>query len=146
MSTRKSTGDLSMYNVSTPPRAGWTDSTQMLRNSCQPSATAAHTARSSLAQPIPIVPSMPSRRKRLLHQGCDQKLSVGSRAVLRLVPIVLILQALLACLSRLISIVASHAETVPPCWILRRACVNPSTAFVWVGSLTTTNLRSSCLA
>ena len=80
--------------------AGWADSTHTLQNTRHPSTTAAHVLKPCSAK-CNRVPSTSSCHKRLFASRSRSTLSVGSHAKLRLVPIVLIAQALPACASQL---------------------------------------------
>ena len=120
----------------------------MPRNTCQPSTTVASAARSSLSQPIPIVSSMPSCSSRLLHQCSDQQRAWNHVERFDSCPPSKFLERFsLACLS-FITVVVSHAVTVPPFPILcsRQGFGESISLFVWVGSLTTTNFFFLCFA
>ena len=102
---RKSTRGLIMNNVNTLPDHtacdGWVDATNMLQKLlATQSATVSHVCARSLLRPCSIVPSTSSCHKRFVASRSRSTLSVGSHAAHRLVPVVLTLQALLACWSR----------------------------------------------
>ena len=126
--------------------AGWADATNCNKNWTTQWATVSHCcARSlprSLLKPCTINSNFFSQR--FVASGSRATLSVGSRATLRLVPIVLTLQAPLARSSRH----RHHSLSYPMLSRFRHsnAFVNPSAAFVCVGSLITVNFLSSCIA
>ena len=131
-----------MYNVNTPPRTtprvlggpmpqtGYNKSWQVSR---QPSATAAHVACSSLAQPIPIVPSTSPCHERLLHQGRDQHWAWDRMQRFDSCPSSRLCKRFSLTRLNIVTIVVSHTEPIPSFQILR--CLQRFRECVWFDRL-----------